>query len=234
MSLSLAGKKTDTRIGRDPRNTAWTNDTSGFGHQQLLRMGWAPGAGLGKKKAGLTAPIKVRLHSTNKGLGFAISAEDRSTGLDEFQRILGRLNSKEAAAKAERQIQTQKQLFGSYVKYVFGGLLKGSRDQDSAEEKLSESSRLSTEGARKTKHKQKSKLKLKKAGRVEKKMHENKSSQKSKSAESAATAAAVAEIKGRSAEPVRRGIHATRRKFIAAKQQAVKDEKSLKEILMIV
>jgi Pin2-interacting protein X1 len=37
------------KLPPDPRNTFWASDTSKFGYQMLLKMGWTEGKGLGVK-----------------------------------------------------------------------------------------------------------------------------------------------------------------------------------------
>ena len=99
--MGLAGTKVKQRFGLDPRNTSWSNDKSRFGHRYLESMGWAPGKGLGLVEHATTTHVKVSVKDDTVGLGAKLAKrsgtddlETDSSGLDDFQRILGRLNGR--------------------------------------------------------------------------------------------------------------------------------------------
>lgn len=54
----------------DTRNSAWANDTSGFGHRMLANMGWKEGKGLGKDGQGASTNLRgVRRFEETLGIG---------------------------------------------------------------------------------------------------------------------------------------------------------------------
>lgn len=122
MGLGLAGPSKKSKIGFDPRNTTWSNDTDRFGHQHMLNMGWRPGQGLGKTVKGDIHHVKVKVKADNVGLGRPIK-DDMPTGLDVFQRILGKLNGEEE--KVNRQLNEQMKMSGVFLNFVYGGVLEG-------------------------------------------------------------------------------------------------------------
>lgn len=103
--MGLAGPKNRTKIGADPRNTNWSNNTDRFGHRMLTTLGWQPGNTLGDTSsayhqsghitAASTAGIKIVLKDDNLGIGCnKKQREDECVGLDGLQSLLGRLNGK--------------------------------------------------------------------------------------------------------------------------------------------
>lgn len=137
--MGLGGTKTKVKYGRDPRNTNWSNDQSRFGHKHLEHLGWKPGQSLGTGSSGvegMTTHVKVSIKEDNTGLGKATSRangeddSDMNTGLDSFQRILGRLNGKEEKEvnsqleEQRRRIVLHHPRFG--MRFVHGGTLEGS------------------------------------------------------------------------------------------------------------
>jgi Pin2-interacting protein X1 len=141
--MGLAGQKNKVKIGHDPRNTVWSNDTSRFGHKHMEKLGWAPGMGLGTGSSGreaMTSHVKVTVKVDNTGLGKKSSQkssggldDEITTGLDVFQRLLGKLNGK-TDAQVDNQLMKQRQRmvlgnskFG--MVFEFGGLLQGSLEK---------------------------------------------------------------------------------------------------------
>lgn len=139
--MGLSGTKTKVKIGSDPRNTAWSNDTSRFGHRHMKKMGWEPGSGLGIGSSGreaTTAHVKVAVKVDNTGLGKRSSRKDGvsemdseiTTGLDMFQRLLGRLNGKDEeridAQLGQKRAVIANARFG--MTFVHGGFLKPQED----------------------------------------------------------------------------------------------------------
>eukprot|EP00906_Rhabdomonas_costata_P029015 RCo040982 len=59
----------------DPNNKHWTSDSSRFGYQMLLKMGWSEGKGLGRQEQGNPDFIRVQKREPNQGLS---SEEDQS------------------------------------------------------------------------------------------------------------------------------------------------------------
>uniref|UniRef100_UPI00373FE4AF Glutathione S-transferase class-mu 26 kDa isozyme,Protein PXR1 n=1 Tax=Schistosoma japonicum TaxID=6182 RepID=UPI00373FE4AF len=138
-SMGLAATRTKQRFGLDPRNTAWSNDTSRFGHQFLEKFGWKPGMGLGLSPMNSnTSHIKVSIKDDNVGLGAKLKRKDKKdefdngecAGLDVFQRILGRLNGKESKISEELDTQRkQKIIDGKWgIHFVKGEVLASTWD----------------------------------------------------------------------------------------------------------
>ncbi|CAI4504441.1 BDM_1a_G0022910.mRNA.1.CDS.1 [Saccharomyces cerevisiae] len=137
--MGLAATRTKQRFGLDPRNTAWSNDTSRFGHQFLEKFGWKPGMGLGLSPMNSnTSHIKVSIKDDNVGLGAKLKRKDKKdefdngecAGLDVFQRILGRLNGKESKISEELDTQRkQKIIDGKWgIHFVMGEVLASTWD----------------------------------------------------------------------------------------------------------
>lgn len=260
MGLSLASNDRKARIGHDPRNTAWANDTSRFGHQYMLRQGWKPGRGLGSSVEGITTHVKVKTRPEGKGLGFS-GGQDLPTGLDDFQRLLGRLNGEEE--KVDNQLlERKRRQVGLHLNFVPGGVLEGTIEQfisDKAKKSESESKSKSkskskekddssssrkrskvskdSNSERKKRLKTKEDKKEKRSKKEEEKLKkaENKKEKETKK-EKEVTPQESSDASQNDVEEGRkeegRGIQATRRKYIAMKRRATADPQSLKEILM--
>ncbi|CAI4499335.1 AHG_G0022710.mRNA.1.CDS.1 [Saccharomyces cerevisiae] len=137
--MGLAATRTKQRFGLDPRNTAWSNDTSRFGHQFLEKFGWKPGMGLGLSPMNSnTSHIKVSIKDDNVGLGAKLKRKDKKdefdngecAGLDVFQRILGRLNGKESKISEELDTQRKQKIIDGKcgIHFVKGEVLASTWD----------------------------------------------------------------------------------------------------------
>ncbi|KAJ5899823.1 diacylglycerol O-acyltransferase 2A [Penicillium taxi] len=136
--MGLAAPKKKVKISHDPNNTKWSRSTTGFGHRIMSSQGWNPGERLGALDAahadfltaGSLSHIKVTLKDDTLGLGARPGRENEQTGLDAFQRLLGRLNG-----KSEMELQKEDQKKSTFklaryaalrfpeVRFVSGGLL---------------------------------------------------------------------------------------------------------------
>ena len=131
------------KIAHDPNNLTWAQAAESYGQKLLSRQGWKPGQalGAGTDKSTSAAPfasIRIKHKDDNLGLGANLRSEDPErgkTGLDAFQNLLGRLNSKDEAEvkKLDKQAEdkklaryTQKRLGG--ILFVSGGVLGGARE----------------------------------------------------------------------------------------------------------
>ncbi|KAG0669922.1 telomerase inhibitor [Kluyveromyces marxianus] len=138
--MGLAAARTKQRFGLDPRNTAWSNNTSRFGHQYLEKLGWKPGSGLGMMSDATTTHIKVSIKDDNLGLGAKLKKKDKQdefdsgecTGLDVFQRLLGRLNGNEETISKELDRQkTENIINGKWgIHFVKGEVLSSTWDAE--------------------------------------------------------------------------------------------------------
>ncbi|KAH0605053.1 uncharacterized protein H6S33_005035 [Morchella sextelata] len=118
--MGLAGPRNRTKIGADPRNTNWSNNTDRFGHRILTTLGWQPGSTLGDTSslyhqsghitAASAAGVKIVLKDDNLGIGCnKRQREDECVGLDGLQSLLGRLNGK-GNDELEKEAETRDKL----------------------------------------------------------------------------------------------------------------------------
>ena len=142
--MGLAATREKQRFGLDPRNTAWSNDTSRFGHRQLEKFGWQPGKGLGMSpNSSHTSHIKVSIKDDTVGLGAKIKRTERKdefdngecAGLDVFQRILGRLNGKEEEISNEIEKQRKDKILNGRwgIHFVQSSVLASTWDPETKE-----------------------------------------------------------------------------------------------------
>ena len=259
--MGLAAARTKQRFGLDPRNTAWSNNTSRFGHQYLEKLGWKPGSGLGMMSDATTTHIKVSIKDDNLGLGAKLKKKDKQdefdsgecTGLDVFQRLLGRLNGNEETISKELDRQkTENIINGKWgIHFVKGEVLSSSwdaetkqlisyamvkkrkaDDSDNSEDEHKKSKKSKKEKKEKKEKKDKKDKKEKKEKKV--KSSKDKSSKKGKDSNGItrdemlkprATAASVPD-----AVTTRLSV---RSKWIKQKRAAVMDAKALNEIFMV-
>ncbi len=125
------------KISHDPNNLTWAQSAESYGQKLLCSQGWKPGQGLGARSAKhFNSPvpsIKLSYKDDNLGLGASLKSlnpEQTRTGLDAFQGLLGRLNSKDEveAKKLEQKFEDRKlskwaQGRWGGVMFVPGGLL---------------------------------------------------------------------------------------------------------------
>lgn len=169
------------KLSHDPNNTAWTRSSSNFGQKLLLSQGWTPGSVLGASNASYTdspaslSHVRITVKDDNLGLGARKGAQhddDRTTGLDGLQLLLGRLNGKDQRELQHEQRSREDSRRAFYAdhrwgfgNFVSGGFLVGDRIQHADEKKPSQVANVasssdalfkvagSKEGAPKTKKK---------------------------------------------------------------------------------
>ncbi|KAI5955076.1 PXR1 [Candida jiufengensis] len=137
--MGLAGTKVKQNFGLDPRNTNWSNDTTRFGHQYLSKMGWKSGKGLGITPDSITTHLKIHIKQDNSGLGAKLKKADKDkdldecSGLDAFQRILGRLNGKEDKINKAMDLKRNDEIINGKwgMRFVKGEVLSSTWDKDS-------------------------------------------------------------------------------------------------------
>lgn len=201
--MGLAATREKQRFGLDPRNTAWSNDTSRFGHRQLEKFGWQPGKGLGMSpNSSHTSHIKVSIKDDTVGLGAKIKRTERKdefdngecAGLDVFQRILGRLNGKEEEISNEIEKQRKDKILNGRwgIHFVQSSVLASTWDPEtkelrtySNEKKRSRSSEpedsdSSSDENDSKKHKKEEKIRKKEKKREKKKQKKDKKNKKDK------------------------------------------------------
>ncbi|KAI5783560.1 hypothetical protein EDC01DRAFT_211291 [Geopyxis carbonaria] len=117
--MGLAGPKNKTKIGKDPRNTFWSGNTSRFGHKHLEALGWTPGDTLGDKNSTYHAAghitdasssgVRIHLKDDNLGIGAKRGAAEECTGLLGLQGLLGRLNGDDKVVEMVKKEESRRQ-----------------------------------------------------------------------------------------------------------------------------
>lgn len=85
-------------------------DQSKFGFRMLMKMGWAPGKGLGVNEDGNQEHVKIRLKEDNLGLGANKKTSDNwLDNTDSFSRLLADLNARTESASASPEPESDEQ-----------------------------------------------------------------------------------------------------------------------------
>lgn len=88
----------------------WVVDQSKFGFRMLMKMGWAPGKGLGVNEDGNQEHVKIRLKEDNLGLGANKKTSDNwLDNTDSFSRLLADLNARTESASASPEPESDEQ-----------------------------------------------------------------------------------------------------------------------------
>ncbi|CCK72386.1 telomerase inhibitor KNAG_0K00180 [Huiozyma naganishii CBS 8797] len=256
--MGLAAARTKQRFGLDPRNTAWSNDTSRFGHRQLERFGWKPGMGLGMNPLHSNkSHIKVSIKDDNVGLGAKIArSKDRKDefdngeclGLDVFQRILGKLNGKEVEINSALELQRKDRILNGKwgVHFVKGAVLASTWDPETKQLKSysnggEKRSRGDNGDSDHSKSKKKRKIKKPKSEEKSKKRKEEKRLKKHKKEKKAEKHKDKKKHRDKSHHVAKSNSEVAqvstrlsiRAKWIKQKRAAVMDSKALNEIFMV-
>lgn len=253
--MGLGAAKVKQRFGLDPRNTAWSNDTSKFGHQMLEKFGWKPGMGLGMMPHdSASTHIRVSIKDDNLGLGAKTRRQgakdeldsDGCAGLDVFQRLLGRLNGKEEQVSQELERQrVDRVINGKWgVHFVKGEVLSSTWDpetrtlrQYSNTESNKRPAQENEEEGRRHKKEKKDKRKEKRAKKEKKEKRKEKKAKKEKKGTSEQDKKhkhkhVKDELKDASPAPETSRLSA-RSRWIKQKRAATMDPVALNEIFMI-
>lgn len=121
----LAERKIKRRFSRDPRNSAWLNDSNKFGERMLKEMGWTKGKGLGANEDGNPEFVKLNVKEDSKGVGFTANDEDKWIAhQDDFNKLLNDLNqahstctNTKATKEGVRSLEKQSKLSKKRVHY---------------------------------------------------------------------------------------------------------------------
>jgi len=92
----LAEPRRKQRIGPNPRGKFFTEDDDNRGRQMLVKMGWKTGDGLGATSQGMSEPIKPKINSDSKGLGFDRKKDAWVAHNEDFEQLLKNLNNSAA------------------------------------------------------------------------------------------------------------------------------------------
>lgn len=88
----------------ETRNQAWANDTSTFGYQMLVKMGWSEGKGLGRNEDGISSHIRVKRKAISSGIGVDEDIQGNSAfvnQIDSFNQVLQHLNNTESPSETK-------------------------------------------------------------------------------------------------------------------------------------
>ncbi len=122
--MGLAEKRKRHKIGHDPRNNQWGDNTEKLGYKLMSQMGWSPGKRLGLgsvEESSQQQPIKMIVKDDNLGIGAKSSQVDECVGLMDFHALLGRLNGNEEQAAVAIRSKQKEAAFGKYgMKFVRG------------------------------------------------------------------------------------------------------------------
>nr|XP_054757761.1 PIN2/TERF1-interacting telomerase inhibitor 1-like [Lytechinus pictus] len=100
----LAEPRRRQKLSFDPRNKAWSEDSSKFGQKLMEKMGWSKGKGLGIKEDGNVSHVKVSLKNNNLGIGCKASQEDNWIAhQDDFNDLLSSLNEGHAPSTSNER-----------------------------------------------------------------------------------------------------------------------------------
>jgi Pin2-interacting protein X1 len=118
------------KISHDPNNLTWAQSAESYGQKLLSSQGWRPGQGLGAhgaKSFNSPAPaIKVAYKDNNLGLGASLKSanpEQNRTGLDAFQGLLGRLNSKDEVQVKQLEQKSEDRKLAMWTQGKWGGVM---------------------------------------------------------------------------------------------------------------
>ncbi|OAP54910.1 hypothetical protein AYL99_10610 [Fonsecaea erecta] len=166
--MGLAEPRKRQKLSHDPRNLAWSSQSSAtsYGHRLMTQQGWSQGQALGKRTTSsrygapsdaerlAAAQVGVLFKDDNLGLGAKKrsgkeAVENQKVGLDAFQGLLGRLNGKseEVLKQEEKKIEDRKLemyargRWGGMI-FVRGGVLVGTLDEKPREKDNAENSLL--------------------------------------------------------------------------------------------
>eukprot|EP01121_Diplochlamys_sp_Union-15-3_P019409 TRINITY_DN7305_c0_g1_i2.p1 TRINITY_DN7305_c0_g1~~TRINITY_DN7305_c0_g1_i2.p1 ORF type:complete len:218 (+),score=55.48 TRINITY_DN7305_c0_g1_i2:40-654(+) len=102
--------KLQMKLNHDPNNLFWAEDKKRFGYQQLLKMGWSKGEGLGSKGSGKPEPIKVKKRAERIGIGAENMEEAWITKTKDFDDVLSRMNSSKVPKTEESKSKSKPQI----------------------------------------------------------------------------------------------------------------------------
>jgi Pin2-interacting protein X1 len=102
---------TAERIGLDPRNLTWSNDTNRFSFKHMTALGWDESKGIGKSGDGMATHIAVARKTDNTGIGMgrimretgemSAGAGQAGAGLEDvLRRLASRAGSSASASPA--------------------------------------------------------------------------------------------------------------------------------------
>ena len=134
-------------MSHDPNNTAWSRSSTKYGQKILQSHGWTPGEFLGAsdtpysdlRSAASASHVRITIKDDNLGLGAKLEAAhagSKTTGLDVFQDLLGRLNGRTATNAEKDRLHRSNLRCSAYIdqrwghlRFVSGGFLIGTESR---------------------------------------------------------------------------------------------------------
>ncbi|KIJ51213.1 hypothetical protein M422DRAFT_776510 [Sphaerobolus stellatus SS14] len=245
--MGLAGRKVKQRIGADPRNLTWSDDSSKFGMKYLQSLGWSTGSGLGTTGEGRTTHLTVHQKLDLMGIGANRRPADEAgwRGGHEFDGLLARLNQINAVGSqpaSDDESDQQEQPMEVNAQAQENETVEESKKESKKKRKLSEVEDVEDmdpkEAKRRRKEdkkarKEKQKAEKKAAKKLKKALKESKGSKSSSESvivvDSTTTVDEVTDVKVKtSGGPVYR---AHRARHLASKRLAAISTKGMSEIL---
>mmetsp|Transcript_1792 Transcript_1792/g.2061 ORF Transcript_1792/g.2061 Transcript_1792/m.2061 type:complete len:148 (+) Transcript_1792:111-554(+) len=142
----------------DTQNQQWVKDTSKFGYQMLLKMGWKEGKGLGKNQQGDVNHVKVEKREESLGMGVETDSAGNKAYLGQIQNFndllasLNNSNDDTIVTKSEKVKTKKKKKSGSKK-------LKRKREKENTESRKSKKVKAKGKSERKSKKGKKTKKK---------------------------------------------------------------------------
>jgi Pin2-interacting protein X1 len=145
--MGLSEPRKRLKLSHDPRNLAWASSTGAsdsVGHRLMISQGWSEGQALGARtpsshSSGTSTPtaaddharlaaarVGVLFKDDTLGLGAKLKSRDvegQKTGLDAFQGLLGRLNSKTVEEEKAHERKMENQKLEGYARGRWGGMM---------------------------------------------------------------------------------------------------------------
>lgn len=145
-------------------------DQSKFGFRMLMKMGWAPGKGLGVNEDGNQEHVKIRLKEDNLGLGANKKTSDNwLDNTDSFSRLLADLNARTESASATPEPESDEQQQDDKKKKKRKRSSSSEDDSDKAEKKKKKDKKDKSEKKKDKKKDKKDKSEKKKGKKKDKK-----------------------------------------------------------------
>ncbi|OQU96138.1 G-patch domain-containing protein [Cladophialophora immunda] len=140
--MGLAEPRKRQKLSHDPRNLAWSSQSSAtsYGHRLMTQQGWSQGQALGKRTTTsrygapsdaerlAAAHVGVLFKDDNLGLGARRKSgkeavENQKVGLDAFQGLLGRLNGKSEEVLKQEEKKVEDRKLEMYARGRWGGMI---------------------------------------------------------------------------------------------------------------
>jgi len=127
--MSLAEPRRKVRIGPNPRGKFFQEEDENRGRQMLLKRGWKTGDGLGANCTGMSEPIKPKVNTESRGLGFDRKQDPWVAHNEEFEQLLKNLNSNSSDEDRQEKGDAAADEISGSTKHALEKKSKGSRSR---------------------------------------------------------------------------------------------------------